>query len=395
MTKLTRRTVLVGAAGVGVAACATGGGATGGGATKEAGTAAGAQAVQKPKPLSILVLGGTGFLGPAIVEAALARGHTLTLFNRGKTRPEKFAHTPGITFLRGNRDPRVDEGLAALEGGTWDAVIDTSGYVPRIVKASAELLAPKVGQYVFISSISVYADLSKPATEASPVATIDDPTNEEVRKNYGALKALCEQAAEAALPGRALTIRPGLIVGTLDPTDRFTYWPVRLARGGEVLAPGDGSDPVQFIDVRDLAEFTVHALEEKLTGVYNATGPAELLTMKRFLDETNAAVGGKAQLVWVPTPFLEEQKVSAWQDMPVWIPASGETASAGRVSVAKAVGKGLRFRSIADTAKATLAYYEALPPERKEAPRAGLPAAREQEVLAAWRAAKARPAATP
>ncbi|HEX8824847.1 MAG TPA: SDR family oxidoreductase [Archangium sp.] len=332
----------------------------------------------------ILILGGTGFLGPQLVEVARSRGHTVTLFNRGKTRPQLF---PDVEKLHGDRDPKNGEGLKALEGRSWDAVIDTSGYVPRIVKASAELLAPHVGHYVFISTISVYKELPRPGMdESAPLATVDDPTNENVRENYGALKALCEQAAEAAFPGRTTHIRPGLIVGPDDPTQRFSYWPVRVARGGEVLAPGDGSDTAQFIDVRDLAAWTILTLENKDFGIFNATGPAKPLTMKELLEACQKASGGNATFTWADAAFLEKHKVRPWMDMPVWVPAQGEMAGMSGVSNARAMARGLKFRPVEDTARDTLTWFNGLPPERQAelGKRAGLPPEREREVLAAW-----------
>ena len=200
--------------------------------------------------MDLLILGGTGFLGPHTVRAARSHGHKITLFNRGRTNPQLF---PDLTHLRGDRDPKTGDGLQALTGRQWDAVIDTSGYVPRLVRASAELLAPNVKQYVFISTISVYADFTKIGiVETDPLGTLDDETVEKITaENQGPLKALCEQAAEAAMPGHVTNVRPGLIVGPGDPTDRFTYWPVRIEHGGEVLAPLPKDAPVQFIDVRD------------------------------------------------------------------------------------------------------------------------------------------------
>jgi 2'-hydroxyisoflavone reductase len=333
------------------------------------------------RKLRLLLLGGTAFLGPELVEAARARGHAVTLFNRGKTRPDLF---PDVEKLRGDRDGKLD----ALRGRDWDVVVDTSGYVPRLVKASAELLAPRVGRYLFVSSISAYADSREPLTEASPVATMPDEKSEEVRAHYGALKALCEKAAEAALPGRALSVRPGLIVGPGDPTDRFTYWPVRLSRGGEVLAPGDGQDPVQVIDVRDLAAWMIRSAEDGLAGTYNAVGPASTLTAAAMLEACRAP-GVEARLTWVDTAFLEKEKVSAWSDLPAWIPRSSEEAGMARTSNAKAVARGLAFRPLAETARDTLAYWNRLPAERRAKPRAGISPEREAVVLAAW---KARPA---
>lgn len=223
--------------------------------------------------------------------------------------------------------------------------------------------------------------------ETTAVATVDDASNENIGEgNYGGLKALCEQAAEAAFPGRATNIRPGLIVGPDDPTQRFTYWPVRVAQGGEVLAPGSGEDPVQFIDVRDLAAWTVLAVENGDMGVFNATGPAQSLSMRGLLEACQKASASEATFTWADTSFLEAQKVSAWQDMPVWVPAEGEMAGMGSLSNARAVARGMRFRPAVDTARDTLAWFKALPPERQQAlrSRAGLTPEREREVLAAW-----------
>jgi 2'-hydroxyisoflavone reductase len=338
-------------------------------------------------PLKILILGGTAFLGPQIVEAAQARGHVLTLFNRGKTNPGLF---PDIEKLHGDRDGD----LKSLEGRSWDAAIDTSGFVPRIVSMSAKLLAPSVKRYLFISTISVFADDIRPGTaEDGKLATMDDPTSEDVPTYYGALKALSEKAAETEMPGRTWIVRPGLIVGPGDRSDRYTYWPVRMARGGEVLAPGDGNDPVQYIDVRDLAEWIVLGTEKSLTGIYNATGPEKRLTMKPFLDGVKKAVGGNAKLTWVPASFLEKQKVSPWGDMPVWIPNEGGETGVTQLDCRKAIGAGLKFRSVEETAKDTLAWYKTTPDDRRDKPKAGLTPAREAEVLAAWHAEQKVPKA--
>jgi 2'-hydroxyisoflavone reductase len=332
----------------------------------------------------ILILGGTGFLGPALVEAAQARGHVLTLFNRGKTRPQLF---PDVEKLHGDRDGKLD----ALKGRRWDAVIDTSGYVPRVVRASAELLAPNVSRYLFVSSISVYReDIPPGSDESAPLATMADPTSEDVRASYGALKALCEKAAEQALPGRSIVVRPTLIVGPDDPTDRFTYWPVRLARGGEVLAPGDGEDQTQVIDVRDLAGWMIALVERDVNGVFNAAGPKERLTMRAMLDACQAGTGVKAKLTWIPADFLEAKQVAPWMDMPSWMPR-GAGAGMLQVSNARAVATGLGFRPLADTARDTLAWWKGLPEERRAKPRAGLPPEREKEVLLAWAARNAGP----
>jgi len=334
-----------------------------------------------PKPLAILILGGTGFLGPHTVDYALARGHAVTLFNRGKRNPGLF---PNLETILGDRDGKLD----GLRGRKWDAVVDTSGYVPRIVKMSADLLAPSIGQYLFISSISVLGESPKPgADESAPTDPLAEPDSEEVMKYYGALKAACERAAEASMPGRATTIRPGLIVGPLDPTDRFTYWPVRIAKGGEVLCP-PASDPVQFVDVRDLAAFLVTCLEDRNVGIFNATGPEKELTMRAMLESTKKAAKSDATLTHVDSAFLEKQEVSAWQEMPAWVPGTGDTAGFSRVSCKKAIAKGLRFRSVEDTVADTLSWWKTLPAERQATLKAGIAPDKEAKVLAAWHEAK-------
>jgi len=336
-----------------------------------------------PAKKSILVLGGTGFIGPHIVTTALARGHRVTLFNRGKTHPGLF---PDVEKLHGDRDGHLE----ALADRKWDAVIDPSGYVPRIVKASAELLAPSVGHYVFVSTISVYARFDHvDPDESLAVETIADPTSEDVRASYGALKALCEKAAEAAMPGRVANIRPGLIIGPGDPSGRFTHWPTRLAAGGEVLAPGDGSTPVQYIDGRDLGAWIIRVVEDRTVGTMNALGPEHRVTMKSVLDECNRALGGKAQLTWVDAAFLEQQGVEGWRDMPMWLDNKGDFTGFGTLQNARAVKAGLTFRPIGDTARDTLAWLDTLPEdERAKARSTGIKPDKEAQVLAAWKARK-------
>ena len=326
---------------------------------------------------TLLVLGGTRFLGPAIVDAAKASGWTITLFNRGKTNPGLF---PELEKLQGDRDGD----LKALEGRSFDAVVDTSGYAPRQVRDSATLLGKSAKQYVFVSSISVYSDLGKPGVdETGPVAILKDPSVEKVtEETYGGLKALCEKAAEAAMPGRVTNVRPGLIVGPNDGTDRFTYWPVRVARGGEVLAPDKPEDPVQFIDVRDLGAWVVKTIDTKTMGVFNATSAP--LRMGDVLDACKAASGGDARFTWVAAAFLAAQKVEEWSDLPVWTSPLGSDAGAGQVSNARAVAKGLAFRPLKATAKDTLDWWRTLPRERTDKLKSGLSPEREAAVLAAW-----------
>ena len=385
----------------------------------------------------ILILGGTGFLGPKTVEAALARGHDVTIFNRGKR--EKTLPFPykNVEHLYGNRDPLLpadDEkgpdgkllhpdatpkGLEQLQGKSWDAVIDNSGYYPRMVKASAELLAPNVKQYVFISTISAYAgNKTIGADETAPLATIADSTVETMGanfENYGALKALCEKAAEAAFPGSSAIVRPGFIVGPGDPTDRFTYWPVRAARGGEVLAPGTPEDPVEWIDVRDLAAWLVKLVEDGTAGTFNAIGPERPAKWGDVLAACVAASKGGASLTWIPEEWLTKNGQGGDDAFPIWVPPSGDTAGFHTWSSERARRAGLTFRPIADTVAATLAWYpeeierrvrvtreleEAAKAKGTEPPkmadpkalRAGPPPAREAELLAKWKADRGGPA---
>jgi 2'-hydroxyisoflavone reductase len=342
------------------------------------------------KPLRILILGGTGFTGPHQVRYALARGHKLTLFNRGR-RPKEWPAP--VEELVGDRNT---SDLKALAGREWDVCIDNPTTLPFWVRDAGQVLRGKVGQYVFISTLSVYAGEKDPGQdETAPVFEYkgQDPMKEtietlraDVEGLYGPLKARSEKEAEAWFPGITTVIRPGLIVGPGDESDRFTYWPVRLDRGGEVLAPGDGSDPVQFVDARDLAEWTIRMAEARTLGVFNAMGPASPLTMGGLLEGIGAAIGSKAVLRWVPADFLEQQKVSPWGDMPVFIPGTGDNAGFSRRKNAMAVAAGLTFRPLADTAKDTLVWWKGQPAERQSKLRAGIAPDREAQVLAAWKA---------
>lgn len=335
--------------------------------------------------MKVLVLGGTVFLGRHLVDAAVARGHEVTLFNRGQ---HGAALYPELEKLRGNRDGD----LSALKGRRWDAVIDPSGYVPRIVRASVDLLAPNTDHYTFISSLSVYGDMPAPGMdESAAVATMADPTNEDIQQHYGALKALCEHATEAAMPGRVLGVRAGLIVGPHDPTDRFTYWPRRVARGGDVLAPGRPDRFIQFIDARDLAEWTVRMAESRGTGVYNATGRHDTTTMADLLGTCRRVTASDARFTWVPDKFLNEQGAGAWMELPLWIPEDrAEMAGFLRCSSDKAIAAGLTFRPPAETVRDTLAWDRTRPTNTEH--HAGMTAEREAAILAAWRT---RAGATP
>lgn len=338
--------------------------------------------------MKVLVLGGTRFLGRHLVAALLARHHEVTLFNRGRSAPGLFAQ---VEQLRGDRADGA-AGLAALAGRRWDAVIDTCGYVPRVVRASCEALRAAADSYVFISSISVYADFSAAElTEEAPLATLDDPATEDVMAHYGALKAACEREVEAAFGERAFLVRPGLIVGPFDPTGRFTYWPQRIAAGGEVLAPGDRQAPLQFIDVRDLAEWIVRALTRGPAGAYNATGPAMPLAFGEFLAACQATlVPPPAVVTWCSERFLLEQGVAPWTGLPLWVPAA--EAGIHRVSVRRALAAGLSFRPLAATVADTLAWVKSadfVPPSGLYAD-VGLSREREADLLRTWHAAGGR-----
>ena len=350
-----------------------------------------ADAITAPaKKLRILILGGTGFTGPHQVRCALARGHKVTLFNRGK-QPRPW---PGaVEELIGDRDTGD---LKALEGRQWDVCIDNPTTLPFWVRDAGRVLRGNVQQYVFISTISAYAANDKADDDESAALAAYEgkdamaETMQTLRNSkgelYGPLKAASEQEAARQFPDAVTVIRPGLIVGPGDETDRFTYWPVRLARGGEVLAPGSGHDAVQFIDARDLAEWTIRMAESRTLGSFNATGPGRPLTMAGMLAGIAGAIPSDARLTWVSDGFLEAHKVSPWSDLPVWVPGEGDSAGFARRDIGKAVRAGLTFRPLPATAADTLAWFRQQPAERQAKLRAGLPAVHEAELLAAWKA---------
>src|SRR6266576_372085 len=336
------------------------------------------------KPLRILILGGTGFTGPYQVRYALSRGHKVTTFNRGKTHPGELPNE--VEQLVGDRNGKLD----ALKGRQWDVVIDNPTTLPSWVRDAAQILKGNVERYVFISTISVYGEVKTGPDENAPTEKYEgaDPYKETLEamkaggyKTYGPLKALSEKEAEKWFPGKTLIIRPGLIVGPRDETDRFTYWPVRIDRGGEVLAPGNPGDPVQFIDARDLAEWTIRMAENRHTGIYNATGPSKPLGIGDMFDEIKGALNSNAGFTWVPANFLAQQKVEAWSDMPVW---ADDELGLARTKINRALTKGLTFRPLAETARDTLAWFKSQPQDRQSKLRAGLTPEREAEVLAAW-----------
>jgi 2'-hydroxyisoflavone reductase len=333
------------------------------------------------KPLSVLVLGGTGFIGPHMVRELLRRGHSVTLFNRGRTNNELF---PDIETIKGDRNGD----LQGLEGRSWDAVVDNSGYVPRHVQDSARLLAENAKRYLFISSLSVYADFAVENHEESPLATLEDETVEEVTGvTYGALKALCEKRAAAEFGGDRLTIlRPNYIAGPGDHTDRFSYWPIRTRKGGEMVWPGTRNDVIQFVDVKDLAIFVADCLEQQIAGTYNMTNARGAYSMGQLLDDCRALTSADVEPVWISAEFADEQGLIGGRALPIWHPPSGEHAAAGGFSAARAIKAGLQNRPARETLRDILTWWDTLPSERTAELRAGLEATREAEVIAAWKA---------
>lgn len=370
--------------------------------------AAAAEVGRAPSSLRILILGGTGFTGPHQVHYAVARGHHVTVFNRGRRQGGLPA---GVEHLQGDRNDR-EAGVNALKeavarGTKWDVVIDNPTTLPFWVRDAASVLAPAAQQYVFISTISVYSDTSKPGMDESTVlaeyqgADVMAETMQTFAASqgqlYAPLKVASEREAEKWFPGRTTIIRPGLIVGPGDMTGRFTYWPLRIAKGGEVLAPGTGHDPVQFIDARDLAEWTIRMAEQRVTGTFNATGPAGEISIAEMLGGIRAAFDGTkpVKLTWVPVEFMEQHEIRGWSDMPVWVPPTPEMAGFSRVSIQRALDRGLTFRPLATTARETVEWYESLPQQAwyrdlTDQQRARVPGVfteeRERAALQAWHA---------
>src|SRR6266498_3249607 len=303
--------------------------------------------------MKILIIGGTKFLGRYLVDAALAAGHEVTLFNRGKTNPTLF---PNIETIIGDREHDIEK----LSGREWDALIDVAGYVPRIVRLAAQSLERAVKRYVYISSVSAYAGFQKVGiNESDPVGKLEDETVEEITgETYGPLKALCERTVQEIYGDRAIIVRPGLIAGPYDPTDRFTYWPMRVKRGGDMITPDTPDTPIQIIDVRDLAAFIIKLVEDNASGIYNATGPDYELSLGEMLDVCKRVTGSVAAFHWTSVEFLKEHEVEPWSDMPVWIPDTEEDAGFSRVDVSKAISAGLKFRPLDDTIRDTIAWAD-------------------------------------
>lgn len=337
-------------------------------------------------PLKILILGGTGFIGPHQVDYAISRGHTVTLFNRGQTNPTLF---PNVEKLIGDRN--APNGYDALKGRQWDVVIDNPVQVPRWVREAGAVLAPNVKKYVFVSTLSTYKSRGKigiTELDTDLLNTPAAPDATEQTATYGERKVRGEMDAKATFgEAKTLIVRPGLIVGPGDLTDRFSYWPVRVEQGGEILAPGTPDDPVAFVDQRDLTEFIVRLCEQDATGTYNVVGPATGLTMAGMLYGCKAVTTATTRFTWVETDFLLERGLRPYGDLPVWMPPQGLSAGWARMDVSKAVKAGLTYRPLADTARDTLTYFHQQTPERQAALKAGLSPEKEKAVLAAWHAA--------
>ena len=329
------------------------------------------------RPLDILILGGTGFIGPHMVREALRRGHSVTLFNRGRTNNALF---PDLETIKGDRD----NGLDGLRGRRWDAVIDNSGYVPRHVQDSARLLAPNCDRYVYISTISVYADIVSATDEDSPLATIADETIEEITgETYGPLKALCEKRAAAEIDAERLAIlRPTYICGPGDHTDRFSYWPIRTRRGGEMLWPGTPDDSLQIVDVRDLANFTIDCIDRDISGIYNTVNEPGVYTMGKLLEDCRAVTATDVDAIWVAEDFVKAQGLNPGAQLPIW---QGKDNAFG-VSAARAAAAGMHMRPERETARDLLAWWDTLSEERRANLKTGPSAEKEAEVVAAWKA---------
>ena len=335
--------------------------------------------VPEAKSKTLLILGGTGFIGPHLTKEALGRNWKVTHFNRGK-RAE--GGVPGVETLIGDRKGQLD----ALRGRTWDAVIDDTGYIPKYVKMSAELLAPSVGYCLYISSISAYASFAKPNDIHSETGKLSNPDAEEMTgETYGPMKALCEQYSAEAFKGRISIVRPGYIVGPLDTTDRFTYWPVRASKGGEMLAPGTPKDPVQVIDVRDLVTWMMSLVEARTNGYFNAVSPPGSFTIGDLIAASQrASPKAGTKVTWVSEDFLAGHWKADDLDLPPWSPMKGDMAGASLTSIKESVKTGLRSRPLQQTVNDTLAWFQTLPADRQAKLKAGLPADRETDTLKLW-----------
>ncbi len=361
---MTRRTILK--AGAGTALALAGGGLV----------------AQERKGRTLLILGGTGFIGPHLTEVAMSRGWTVTHFNRGKRDPDGV---PGVETLIGDRKGQLD----ALKGRKWDAVVDDTGYIPKYCRMSADLLGPNTGYCLYVSSISAYAKFDKPNDIGSPTGVLGNKDQEEItNETYGPMKAACEQYVRDAYGTRSSIVRPGYIVGPLDPTDRFTYWPVRFARGGDMAVPGTPADPIQIVDVRDLAAFMMDLVDARADGYFNAVTPPGAITMGMLMDTSRKLTGADTKLTWIDEDFLAANLKPEEMNFAPWGPMRGEEAGGSLTGMKASADKGLKARSLEETVRDTLAWHETRPEERKATLRSGFTAESEAAILAAWRARK-------
>jgi len=338
------------------------------------------------RKMNILFMGGTGFIGPHMVRALVNAGHDVTLFNRGKTNTHLF---PDLAKIKGDR---LTDDIKQVTGHNWDLIVDSSCYIPRAVDMlMAAVDTSKVKQYVFISTISVYASFAKAGiTENSPLASMDEePDSEDTGKWYGALKVRCEQQAEKALPGRVTKVRCGLIIGPGDKTDRFTYWPVTAANSDEMLAPGSGEDPLQTIDVRDLADWVLHCIDHQLVGAFNSTNPSGLYNFRDVLHMCRDELNPDLKLTWIPEEFLEAQNLGDSGGLPLWVGGNADYAGLWKVNSELATSKGLKARPLSESIKDTWAWWLTLPVERTAKLKTGLSPERQAEILAAWHESQA------
>jgi len=330
---------------------------------------------------TLLVLGGTGFIGPHVTKVALAHGWKVTHFNRGQRDPDGVED---VETLHGDRKGQLD----SLKGRRWDAVIDNTGYIPKYCKMSADLLAPNTGYCLYISSTSAYASFEKPNDIGSPTGVLENKDQEEItNETYGPMKAVCEQYVRDAYARRCSIVRPGYIVGPLDPTDRFTYWPVRFARGGEMAVPGAAADPIQIVDVRDLADFMMRLVERQVDGYFNAVTPPGAITMGSLMDTSRTVTGADTRLTWIDEKFIAEQAADV--NLAPWSAMHGPEAGASLTGIQASVEQGLKARPLETTVRDTLAWHATRPAERQAAFRSGFTPEQEAAILGDWHARKA------
>ncbi len=342
--------------------------------------AAGRLAAQSAPARTLLILGGTGFIGPHLTEHALARGWKVTHFNRGKRDPDGV---PNVETLIGDRKGQLD----SLKGRKWDVVVDDTGYIPKFEKMSVDLLAPNTGYCLYISSISAYAGFEKPNDIGSPTGVLENPDQEEItNETYGPMKALCEKYVRDGYGERCSIVRPGYIVGPLDPTDRFTYWPVRVAKGGDMAVPGTSADPIQIVDVRDLVAFMQGLIDRRVSGDFNAVTPPGDITMGELIDTCLKVTGGDTKITWIDEDFLAAHMKPEEMNFAPWGPMRGVEAGASLTGISHSLAQGLKSRPLEEIVRDTLAWHETRPAERKATLRSGFTPEREAEILAAWRA---------